>query len=95
MERSFQPGDVVQHFKRTLLSPEELRQEPEQYLYDVIGTAEHTETGEILMIYRPRYGEQKLYARPLRMFLSEVDREKYPDAVQRYRFEKYNTEELT
>ena len=95
MERSFQPGDIVQHFKRTLLSPEELLREPEQYLYDIIGTAEHTETGEILMVYRPRYGEQKLYARPLPMFLSEVDREKYPDVAQQYRFEKYDMEELT
>ena len=89
MERSFQPGDTVQHFKRASLSPEELLQEPERYLYDIVGTAEHTESGEMLMIYRPRYGERKLFARPLVMFLSEVDREKYPDAAQKYRFEPY------
>ena len=94
MERSFQPGDFVQHFKRTLLSPEELRREPELYLYEIVGTAEHTESGEILMIYRSRYGEKRLYARPLAMFCSEVDREKYPDATQRRRFEKHDTEEL-
>ena len=88
MENRFAPGDVVQHFKRGFLTPEELAAEPEKYLYDVIGTAEHTETGELLMVYRPRYGTRKLYARPLEMFLSEVDREKYPEAAQRYRFEK-------
>lgn len=88
VENRFSPGDVVRHFKRGFLSPEALAAEPEQYLYDIIGTAEHTETGEILMIYRPRYGSRKLYARPLDMFLSEVDREKYPDADQHFRFEK-------
>ena len=88
MENRFSPGDVVQHFKRGFLSPAELAADPEKYLYDIIGTAEHTESGELLMVYRPRYGERKLYARPLEMFLSEVDRDKYPDAPQRYRFEK-------
>ena len=88
MENRFSPGDVVRHFKRDLLTPEALSAESEKYLYDIVGTAEHTETGETLMIYRPRYGERKLYARPLEMFLSEVDREKYPDAKQKYRCEK-------
>ena len=87
MECRFTAGDVVRHFKRELLSPEELSAQPEMYLYDILGLAEHTESGEMLMIYRPRYGEKKLYARPLEMFLSEVDREKYPQVKQHYRFE--------
>ena len=90
MESRFSPGDVVQHFKRGFLSAAELAAEPEKYRYDILGTAEHTETGEILMIYRPRYGEKRLFARPLEMFLSEVDRSKYPGAAQKYRFEKVN-----
>lgn len=89
MEEKFRPGDIVQHFKRGLLPPEVLEADPERYLYDIIGTAEHTESGEMLMVYRPRYGEKKLYARPLSMFLSPVDREKYPDAPQQNRFELF------
>ena len=89
MEREtlFPPGSRARHFKRWELTARELEQEPEKYLYEIVGIAEHTESGERLMVYRPLYGERKLYARPLAMFLSEVDREKYPGAKQRYRFE--------
>ncbi len=84
----FAKGDIVQHFKRGMLSAQELSAEPNMYLYEIVGEAEHTESGEMLMIYRPLYGEGRLYARPAAMFLSEVDRGKYPDAAQKYRFEK-------
>lgn len=89
MGRRFKAGDIVCHFKRGFLSEDELAECPEMYLYDIIGVAEHTESGEALMVYRPRYGEGKLYARPLEMFLSEVDAEKYPNAAQHYRFELF------
>ena len=86
MENRFQPGDMVRHFKRETLSPEERAQN--KYLYRIIGTATHSETGESMMVYQPMYDGQGMYVRPLDMFLSEVDHEKYPQIRQKYRFEK-------
>lgn len=84
-ERRFLPGEIVQHFKRELLTDEE--KETNLYLYKIIGVAAHSETLEPLMIYQALYGDGGMYARPLEMFLEEVDREKYPDVRQQYRFE--------
>ena len=86
MERKFNKGDIVQHFKREKMTEKQL------YLYEIIGTARHTENKEELMIYKPLYPTEctngvDFAVRPLEMFLSEVDREKYPDVTQKYRFE--------
>ena len=81
--RDIQEGDIVQHFKREWVS-----EKTSEYLYKVLAFAQHTETGERLVIYQALYTPFKVCARPLAMFMSEVDREKYPDIRQKYRFEK-------
>ena len=43
--------------------------------------------GAPFVIYRKLYGDGGLWLRPLEMFLSKVDQEKYPDCPQEYRFE--------
>ncbi len=86
MER-FKVGDIVQHFKR-----ENVDQNTPMYLYKIIGFASHTETKEKLVIYQALYYPYKTCARPYDMFISEVDRNKYPNAKQKYRFEVIPTD---
>lgn len=42
-------------------------------LYTVIGIARHSETGELLVVYRPEYGERAFWVRPLAMFNETVE----------------------
>lgn len=80
MEQARRPvaGDVYRHFKNRS--------------YEIVGIAIHSETEEEMVVYRQLYGEGKTYVRPLPMFLSEVDHEKYPDVEQKYRFEHVREE---
>ena len=80
LKRDICVGDIVQHFKREWVSAD-----TSEYLYKVLAFAQHTETGERLVIYQALYAPFKVCARPYAMFMSEVDREKYPDIRQKYR----------
>lgn len=72
MRLEIKAGDRFMHFKGTV--------------YTVLALARHTETDEKLVIYSDEQGNT--WARPEEMFSSLVDREKYPEAKQKYRFEK-------
>ena len=73
MERDVKIHGVYKHFKG------------DYYLVEDV--ANHSETKEKYVVYRRLYGDNSLWIRPLDMFLSEVDHEKYPNVKQKYRFE--------
>ena len=60
--------------------------------YEVLYIARHSETMDEMVVYRALYGEKGVWVRPKDMFFSCVDREKYPDVKQTYRFEKITRE---
>lgn len=91
---TFKPGDIVCHFKRSMMKEEDLAKNPTAYLYEIIGYAKHTETQEDLVVYKTLYNLNdvkvgNIYVRPTWMFESTTDKNKYPNAKQFYRFELF------
>lgn len=72
-DRDFQPGDTVQHFKGGF--------------YKIVAIGTNTETEEKMVVYQS-LKDQRVWIRPYDMFISKVDREKYPNAYQPYRLIK-------
>lgn len=77
--RKIEVGKKYRHFK--------------DKLYEVIAIAYDSESNndEVLrkmVVYKALYGDGKIWVRDYEMFASKVDREKYPDVEQEYRFEE-------
>ena len=74
MKRELKIHGVYRHFKGKF--------------YIVEDVATHSEDWTEYVVYRRLYGDGRLFIRPLEMFLSEVDHEKYPEVKQKWRFEE-------
>ncbi len=72
-DRDFQPGDTVQHFKGGF--------------YKIVAIGTNTETEEKMVVYQS-LKDKRVWIRPYDMFISEVNREKYSNTYQPYRFIK-------
>ena len=83
-DRVFHVGDVVQHFKRETLGEKD---DKRSYLYQIVGTVLNTTNNLMPMILYKSLINGSLYVRDFQEFFSKVDKKKYPDIKQEYRFE--------
>lgn len=77
MRENPKPFEIYRHFKGNQ--------------YQILALAKDSEDGRDLVVYQAMYGDYQVYVRDLTQFMSTVDRAKYPDSSQEYRFEKQNT----
>ena len=75
MKRTVNKGDTFKHFKGMIV--------------EVLEIAKDSETLDDMVVYK-HVGTDDVWVRPLTMFLSKVDKTKYPDVEQEFRFEKIN-----
>lgn len=73
-QKTVNAGEFYKHFKGQL--------------YQVRALAENSEDNMPMVVYQAMYAPFKIWVRPLSMFLEKLDKEKYPDAAQEYRFER-------
>lgn len=62
-------------------------------IYLVTDLAVHSESNEIMVVYKNFKDSGQVWVRPLDMFLSKVDTDKYPDVKQAFRFERIGGDE--
>lgn len=85
----FTPGDIIQHFKRTMMSKEDIEHDVFEHLYIFIGYARSTESNDIQVVFRAMKNIDdsiNVFVCSLDKFLSKVDKKAYPDAKQDYVF---------
>lgn len=93
MDCRLKEGMIVKHFKREI---SDISKNPNIYKYKIWFFAIHSETSERYVVYEALYTDKEkgidhdIFIRPLDMFMSEVDHEKYPNIKQKYRFEECN-----
>ena len=93
--REFYPGDIVRHFKYDLY-PDLVQSNPSIYTYEILYTnAISADDGKRIVVYQSLYEDTNLgiklgqiYTRNYDDFTSVTDTAKYPEAKQKYRFEK-------
>ena len=73
-QKTVNAGEFYKHFKGQL--------------YQVRALAENSEDNTPMVVYQAMYAPFKIWVRPLSTFLEKLDKEKYPDAAQEYRFER-------
>ena len=80
MRENPKPYELYKHFKGNL--------------YQILTIAKDSEDGSLKVVYQALYGNYEVYVRDLSMFMSPVDRAKYPEVTQEYRFERVNVKQV-